>query len=198
MHRILPVTAATLAALLAVPATAPAKEVGRVLACGADGCTNVTDRVPGGPDGGGIFATGALGNGQPARHRFVVVRVAMRDPSNRLVDSWKFLFVPALDMVRYQPEPGVFHWGQLAPTEGAAMHRLVRGVKPWPAARMPVDDTPEPTSPATVLRPAPEATATTDDSAGPPLSAAVAAGAAAAMAAAGVAAARRRRRAPWR
>jgi hypothetical protein len=196
MRRTLPITAAALAALLAVPAAAPAKGIDRVLACGPEGCTNVTDRVPEGPDGGGIFGTGSPARAPSARHRFVVVRVGMRDPSDHIVDGWTFAFVPALDMVRYQRVLGVYRWGRLTPQDAALMDRLVRGVEPWPAQHMRVGQEQEPTSPAKARAPVREASGAGDDGGpGMVLSAVGVAGVAAAFAAAG-AGLRRRRRAP--
>ncbi|HSD82034.1 MAG TPA: hypothetical protein VLB47_15305 [Solirubrobacteraceae bacterium] len=172
--------AAAVSALLAVPAGAQAKEIGRVLVCGPDGCRNVTSRLP----GEAVFETGALGDAAPRGRPFVVVRVGIREPGHGIVAGWKFLFVPAAGMVRYEAEPGVFHWGRPAPENAAVLRRLARGVRPWPASRMPRDPRPAPaaaTAPAAPAAAVPPAASTAsgggEGDGGPPVAAAVAAGA---------------------
>lgn len=182
-----------LAAAVTAPSTAPAKEIGRVRACGADGCRVVTQRVP----DESIFDTGALGAGPPAAHPFVVVRIEIRGGDGTLESGWRFAFVPALGMVRYEAEPGVFHWGTLTPERTRAMRRVVRGVRPWPASRFPRDRRAADGAGAATSTPARVATAAVadrgDDEA--PRSARVAAaGAAVAVVAAATVAGLRRRR----
>jgi hypothetical protein len=118
-------------AVAAAPSTAMAKEIGRVRACGADGCRVVTQRVP----DESVFETGALGEGPPGPQPFVVVRVDVHDGDGSLEPAWRFAFVPGPGMIRYEAEPGVFHWGTLGPDQARAMRRVVRGVRPWPPSR---------------------------------------------------------------
>jgi hypothetical protein len=184
-----------LAALAAAPCTTVAKEIGRVRACGADGCRVVTQRVP----DESIFETGTLGEGPPAPQPFVVVRVEIRDGDGSVESGWRFAFVPAPGVVRYEAEPGVFHWGTLSPDRARAMRRVVRGVRPWPASRFPRD--PREAAPAGVARAAETAPARVSAAAGrggeggtPPPGRLAAGGAALALVAAAATAGLRRRR----
>jgi hypothetical protein len=132
MRPILPLAAVVaLGAALAPPAAG--KEIGRVRVCGVDGCR---DRTPVAP-GEQAFETGALGGAAPRPQAFYVVRVDVRVPGQGLTSGWRFAFAPAAAAVRYEAEPGTFHWGRLSPAQAVPLRRLVRGVRPYPAARFP-------------------------------------------------------------
>ena len=123
------------AALALLPAaTASAKELAAVRACGAGGCQDVT-----------AFASPAVLEGGPPSSPprqgapFYRLQVTVREgPAN---DRFTLLYVPSARKVR----AGDGSWADAFPAQAAALDRIVRGIPPLPAAGLHV---PRPSAPA--------------------------------------------------
>jgi len=114
---------AALAVLLGPAATASAKEIAAVKACGADGCRDVTALATYAALDGGAPTT-APERGAP----FFRLEVTVRAGEQR--DTWTNLYVPAAQKLR--ADDGT--WMNPASTTLNELDRLVRGVAPLPAA----------------------------------------------------------------
>src|SRR4051794_24015812 len=83
----------TVAAALAAPAAATAKEIEHVTACGAGGCDDVTNVAsPAALDGGG--------RGNPPTRAAAFFRIEVKVRSDDSHDGWTFLYVPSAQKVR--------------------------------------------------------------------------------------------------
>ena len=117
-----------LAVALAVPASAGAKEIEKLVVCGAAGCATVAHPnhavADGGPGGGRIPPPGSyysvelfVGDGRGAH------------------DSWKLYYAPEAGMISYRGEPGTFVWSRPAPAAAAVYRRATAKLEPFPAPR---------------------------------------------------------------
>jgi len=85
------------AAALGPAATAAAKEIASVKVCGADGCTDVTDRT-----------SMAIADGGPptawpdAKTPFYRVKIAVKAGDGRKVPGWSFRWVPAAQKIQFE------------------------------------------------------------------------------------------------
>ena len=136
-----------LAALLGPAAsTAAAKEIASVKVCGADGCTDVTDR-----------ASMAITDGGPptawpdAKAPFYRVRIAVKAEDGRKVPGWSFQWVPAAQKIRF--EDGT--WGNPPSTAMDELERVTRGIEPLPASKLVLPDDVVAGATAAPARPAP-------------------------------------------
>jgi hypothetical protein len=134
------VLAATLPAL-ATAAPACAKGVAELKACGSDGChavqdaRHLTDLVLGGGGRGGRPPD----SGRP----FYRVRVFTREPGARRSSfGFSFLYVPSRHLIRRPSVYSSFEWLRLDPAQDHGLRRAVRGLHPYPAARLPLDRPP--------------------------------------------------------
>ncbi len=91
-------------AVLALPATAGAKEVSSLDVCGTDGCTRIAER-----DVLRSFEQGsALAEAAPAgRHRSYLVRVRLRDDGGVARTGWTTLWLPSVHLMAFDDgQPG--------------------------------------------------------------------------------------------
>jgi len=116
-----------LAALLGPAAsTAAGKEIASVKVCGADGCTDVTDRTS-----MAIADGGAPTPWPEARTPFYRVKIAVKK-DGRKVPGWSFQWVPAAQKIQF--EDGT--WGNPPSTTMDELARVTRGIEPLPAAKL--------------------------------------------------------------
>jgi len=119
------------AAALGPAATAAAKEIASVKVCGADGCTDVTDRT-----------SMAIADGGPptawpdAKTPFYRVKIAVKAGDGRKVPGWSFRWVPAAQKIQF--EDGT--WGNPPSTTMDELERVTRGIQPLPASRLVLPD----------------------------------------------------------
>jgi hypothetical protein len=114
------------AALVAIPAEAPAKEVKSATVCGAAGCKRSADTAA---------VAAAVENGgpptSPPRHGAAFYRVTVHikgDP-----EPFRLLVAPGIGQVR-GPDGA---WFSLPESAVTAWRDVVRGVRPFPAAKLP-------------------------------------------------------------
>src|SRR3954462_8903945 len=133
--------AAAALAALALPATALAKEPVRATVCGAGGCVTTHDRaamlplMEGGPPAAGPA------RGAPASR----VRLAISAEHGGRPQAFTTWIFPALSLMRGSAGT----WLPLPDTTLAALRRLVRGLRPFPADRLPVAARPLPAATST-------------------------------------------------
>jgi hypothetical protein len=177
------------AALAALPATAPAKEVKSATVCGAAGCESSTDNaaVAAAVENGGPPTT-------PPSHGAAFYRVTVHIKG----DPEPFLLLVAPGINRLRAPDGT--WISLPESAVNAWRDVVRGVRPFPAAKLPdVDPSAPPSVKGGALAPQ-TYTATTEAAKEPAggtswgLIAGITAGAAAVLALAAALLARRRHR----
>jgi len=107
--------------------TAAAKEIASVKVCGADGCTDVTDRT-----------SMAIADGGPptawpdARSPFYRVKVAVKGEDGQKVPGWSFQWVPAAQKIQF--EDGT--WGNPPSTTMDELIQVTRGIEPLPASKL--------------------------------------------------------------
>ena len=115
------------AAALGPAATASAKEIASVKVCGADGCTDVTDR-----------ATMAITEGGPPTSwpdeatPFYRVKIAVKGEQGETVPGWTFLWVPAAQKIKFEDET----WGNPPSTTIDELTALTRKIEPLPASKL--------------------------------------------------------------
>ncbi|MEA2311140.1 MAG: hypothetical protein QOE28_1108 [Solirubrobacteraceae bacterium] len=130
-----------ISATLALAAPAAAKELAGARACGADGCRDVSARASmAGMEGG------PPGVAPAARAPFYRLRWTIAEGTHR--PSFWTLYVPSLGKER----GGDGTWMNPPSTALDVLDRMVRGQRPYPAARLPL---PPPERPAPVLTPGP-------------------------------------------
>jgi hypothetical protein len=117
----------TVSALVAAPAVAPAKEVTSATVCGAAGCKSSDDKaaVAAAVDNGGPPTT-------PPRHGAAFYRITVHikgDP-----EPLRLIVAPPIGRVR-RPDGT---WSSLPHPAANAWNEVVRGVRPFPAAKLPV------------------------------------------------------------
>ena len=123
------------AAALGPAATASAKEIASVKVCGADGCTDVTDR-----------ATMAITEGGPPTSwpdeatPFYRVRIAVKGEQGETVPGWTFLWVPAAQKIKFEDET----WANPPSTTMDELEALTRKLEPLPASKLVLPAVPEP------------------------------------------------------
>jgi hypothetical protein len=123
------------AAALGPAATASAKEIASVKVCGADGCTDVTDR-----------ATMAIADGGPPTSwpdeatPFYRVEIAVKGEQGETVPGWTFLWVPAAQKVKFEDET----WANPPSTTMDELQALTRELEPLPASKLVLPAVPEP------------------------------------------------------
>jgi hypothetical protein len=176
-------------ATLALPAAALAKEPVKATVCGANGCASSEDRaailplVEGGPPASTPPASGA-----PAYR--VRVTIAFHDgvgTGRRATDTFTNWMSPTVGLVRGSNGT----WLTMPAATLAALRRIARGIRPFPAARLPLGPS-QTHAPAPAPTPAPATAAGIDGT----LVGAIVVGALVALACAGVGVARRRRGGP--
>jgi hypothetical protein len=180
-------------AVLALPATAGAKEITAVSVCGADGCTRLTDRA----SLDAFMRAGGLAEEAPsAPQRSYVLRVRVDEPGTDYVDRWTSRWLPDAGLIASHEDNGGLLFTGVEPALERVLRRAVHGHTAWkprrfvrrdPVAR--VDEVVEPPAPSHP-RPQP-ATAGAGEGFGSPLAWA-ALGALALLGAAGAVRARRR------
>jgi hypothetical protein len=123
-------------ALVATPAAAPAKEVTSATVCGAAGCKSTNDKAA-------VAAAGENGGPPttPPRHRAAFYRITVHikgDP-----EPFRLLIAPSIGRVR-GPDGT---WSSLPHRAANAWHDVIRGVRPFPAAKLAIV---EPSTPPSV------------------------------------------------
>jgi hypothetical protein len=143
-----PLVLLALAALLGPAAsTAAAKEIASVKVCGADGCTDVTDRT-----------SMAIADGGPptawpdAKTPFYRVKIAVKAEGGRKIPGWSYQWVPAAQKVQF--EDGT--WGNPASATMDELERLTRGIEPLPASGLVLPGDAVADATAAPARPAPD------------------------------------------
>jgi len=122
MRRLL-VTAAL--ALLALPATAQAKELAWAKVCGGSGCTEIkrpSIELTGGGDG--------VADRAPARSSFYTVELHMTHDGES-VGKWTVYYAPESAMLAYRGESGRLVWDRMEPDALAAFRAVTAGIEPY-------------------------------------------------------------------
>jgi hypothetical protein len=126
----------SLAAGLVLGVAAPpagAKEVQQALACGADGCRDITAQV--GHDES-VLQTGGFVDGPTRRAPFYRIRLTVGEGNAHA--TWHVLYVPSQHIVGSVDEStGRRVWSQ-APYGHSRVRRASRGLRPLPARRLPM------------------------------------------------------------
>jgi hypothetical protein len=131
-----PPAAAILALGLAAPA-APAKQITQAIACGASGCRDVTARVAG--HGDAAMETGGITAGPTRRAPFYRVTYRIGDGRGRDITRFTVLYVPSQHQVgSIDRSIGQRRWMRTTPAGERILHRAVHGLRPLPAARLPM------------------------------------------------------------
>lgn len=124
MRRILLV----LAVALLLPATAGAKEIEKVVVCGAGGCETV-DRP------GQAIANGGSGGGRtPPPGPYYSVELFVGDGQGAR-DSWTLYYAPDARMISFAGEGGDFVWSELPSGTAALYRKATAGLEPFPTPR---------------------------------------------------------------
>ena len=116
-----------LAAALALPGAAAAKEISKVVVCGASGCAN----VPRGDDGFAAFMDGGLPADPPARAAgWYSIRYTVSAGEGEDMESFEFrnAYVPAANRLRSTDEHDKFAWYEAGPELAAALRPTLRHV----------------------------------------------------------------------
>jgi hypothetical protein len=148
------VLVAALATVLPAPA-APAKGIATASVCGAGGCTTVTERAQGFGRCSGCSAEQLLavlpGSARPARRApYLRIVLGFGSPHAAADGRERVLFAPSLRLAARSDGVGGWAWFRPSRPALALAARMVRGIRPYPAAGMPLDPRPRPT--ATRLR----------------------------------------------
>jgi hypothetical protein len=119
-----------LAAVLALPPTAGAKEVGSLVLCGTDSCHGVK-----GPEARRDFENGATKAQSPARaESFLELRVRIRAHEGEGIPGFSLRYLPTAGLLRSTDERGYAAWARPGPALAAALERAARGLRAKPAA----------------------------------------------------------------
>jgi hypothetical protein len=115
-------------AVLALPASAVAKEVGSLSVCGTTGCHAITAKAPlrGFIDGG--YETLAPARGGP----YFALNVRMRHDGQE-AGGFTVQYLRAANLIRAQGEYGKDVWTRPAGVTAQALRRAARGLRPYPA-----------------------------------------------------------------
>jgi hypothetical protein len=117
-----------LAAALLLPATASAKEIEKVVVCGAAGCQTVDHP-------GHAIADGGTGGGRiPPPGPYYSVELFVGDDGD-VHESWTIYYVPRAGMISYPGEGGDFVWSKLPASTAALYRRATAGLVPFPTPR---------------------------------------------------------------
>lgn len=126
---VLIIALAAVAAAGAAPA-AQAKGIERVLACGADGCADVTQRLGIGP---GTHAHVILGTGRrtsaPTGAGFARLDVGLGDGRGNVLDTIVLAYAPAANRIRSLDEHGDPAWFTVRPEQRTALQRAIAGLR---------------------------------------------------------------------
>jgi hypothetical protein len=132
MRRLAPAVAATAAAAaLALPATAPAKEIGSLKVCGPAHCRAITARPAMDAFLEGGYETLAPTTGGA----FYEVRARMRH-DHEDAGGFTVLYVPTKGLLRAEAEYGKHKWLRPAGVTARALRRAARGLRPYPADQL--------------------------------------------------------------
>lgn len=124
MRRILLV----LVVALLLPATAGAKEIEKVVVCGAGGCETV-DRPR------QAIADGGTGGGRiPPPGPFYSLELFVGDGGD-VRESWTIYYAPRAGMISYPGEGGDFVWSELPASTAALYRKATAGLEPFPTPR---------------------------------------------------------------
>ena len=140
------------AVLAASTPAAHAKGIERVLACGADGCTDVTQRLGIGP---GTHAHVILGTGRrttaPTGVGFARLDVGLGDGRGNVLDTIVLAYAPAAGRIRSLDEHGEPAWFTVRPEQRAALRRAIAGLRLLPPGQVPPTEIPSPRPVARVV-----------------------------------------------
>jgi len=135
-----------------VAPAAQAKGIERVLACGADGCTDVTQRLGIGP---GTHAHVILGTGRrttaPTSAGFARLDVGLGDGTGRILDTIVLAYAPAAGRIRSLDEHGDPAWFTVRPEQRAPLRRAIAGLRLLPPDQVPPTRVPGPVPVARVV-----------------------------------------------
>lgn len=130
----------TAAAVIAVPATAQAKEISKLEVCGASDCNSTSDRhlltlIGGGSDGGTSGSTPAL---QPFYKLTYTITAGPgeRFSRGRTSESFSVYYVPGARETSGLDEHGNATWSPASRMFVSALARLSRGLGPLPRPRI--------------------------------------------------------------
>ena len=128
-----------------VPATAAqAKGLAEATVCGAGGCTSATQRAQGPRDCRGCGAeqllTALPGSAHPTRRApYLRIVLGFGEPGGEVQGTERMLFAPALGLAaRNGRSSDDWAWFELGPQALAVARRIALGVRPYPAAGMPL------------------------------------------------------------
>lgn len=135
MTRHLPL--AVVAVLFALAAPAQAKEITKVVVCGADGCRKVTSKA----HDSALMEMGVV-TGGPREARlegpgFVRVQVTIGGGAGGEHFTVTQLYVPARDLLATRKDGGGWVWTIPRPDASRQLRRAARGARPIPARRLP-------------------------------------------------------------
>jgi len=121
-----------LAAVLALPAAAQAKEVTALVVCGTNGCHTIRDKAV-----LLAFMNQGVQAAAPDRHApFYSITAKVSEPGQGEIGHFTSRWVPSENRVRSVDENDIPQWNRLKPVVAHAMLRAVHGLKPKPASRL--------------------------------------------------------------
>jgi hypothetical protein len=128
---------------LALPSTAPAKEIGSLKVCGPSACHTVTNRSAMRAFLEGGYETLAPRSGGT----FYEVKARMRHEGED-AGGYTVLYVPAVNLLRAEADYGKHKWLEPAGVTARALRRAAHGLRPYPADELGPTREPSPASAA--------------------------------------------------
>jgi hypothetical protein len=130
MRRLLCLLALT--ALLAVPTSAPAKEVASLALCGTSGCHGVKGEAARRGFENGASAAPAPRGPEP----FLQLRVSIKAHEGEGIPGFSLDYLPRAGLLRERDESGHAVFTRPAPALAAALRRAARGLERKPASKL--------------------------------------------------------------
>jgi hypothetical protein len=129
---VLRLAALALAAILALPAAAAAKEVTAVTVCGAHACTRLTDRA----SLDAFMHAGGMAEEAPSTpQRSFLVRVRVSEPGSDYVDDWTSRWLPDAGLIASRDDTGGLLFTGVDAGLDRVLRRAIRGHAARPARR---------------------------------------------------------------
>ena len=137
-----------LALVLALPASAGAKEVTGATLCGTDGCRTTHDR-----DAASDLANASTLAGPPKHAApYYTVRIQVTAEGHDEM-AWTNRWAPTLGVAKAEGENGDPVWYELSARGASTLQRMSHGLRPFPAAGLEPLDGPTPSRPGGQLAP---------------------------------------------
>ena len=124
--------ALALTAAIAMAAPADAKEIEKLVVCGADRCSDATKQARGRraePDG-------AAATRPKQRAPYYLLHFAIGDRQGHVGAEFTSAWIPSKRLLRGRDEIGGYTWIRVPPALAHDLRRLTRGRRPFPARRL--------------------------------------------------------------